>query len=915
MSESNIQLPSGFNLNNKNFQIPHPVQRKGNIDNYKNILNANNMEKKIRNYKINKNLKYNEYNSQIENGGNNIFDSLINLSKPQKNEYNYIDNGEETNSIDNKLFKVKRDMEDVKKNINKLNKKMINIKNNSEQLEINKSNYENELINLISNSETLEEMYNTEIAFIKNGKFDNSYGIQISKEEIQNININKFINQIITLIKIMNNDNKEEEEIESSNLYFNSLFNYISQIHSNFINQLRNKNNDEKAFSRFFSSLYEIILDELNEKYPFNVINSLLHYIIKFNIINEQIKKCENFVEMEYKIQKEKINEEMIELTMALIFYENHKHEILNLTSKIQDEINEQKKIKENSNLIKDNHIIDSYERDTDYVNLENIHKKKEIINFNNRDNKDFEKSINESILREKNKNKIKLGIPDITIEKISKGNNLENKKKKRQIYENYLNNGIRLNESKNKKNQIYLNSISEYNNKTNISYNYNFNTNFVDIKPIERKIENKKKNILTIKNVFNLNNQRRKKYNSNASLNEFNTNPVDKNIETKDIKINRILTKNAGNKININFKKILNNLTTKKNINKPEANNLFKYNKTTISNDEKPITTYKKGNLNNNKILNTKAFLSKNHKNNSSMKNIQNKISNTNLILNINNNIKFNSKDTNRIKKRLRNSSNLLTNEIKDININLNKLFELKEKDNNINKIYKGKKITKTSENSKNKDLNIHLKSSKKAKMESFCYFKFLKINDNTKKFNPLNVCSINPEYFDYYECYISIDYSSGSLKISPKISLEKIKYLPFNNKKISLINNLNNSIYIEMKLKDITSVKLEKYAKDIIQIQNILLKNKIKANNNFSINKLLNIKEIKDIKIEQSEKIKAALCNFFPFSFVIENNIKLDLVFINYEQFDIWLRNLKSIAYNNLKFSKIGKSYTNDN
>ena len=210
MSESNIQLPSGFNLNNKNFQIPHPVQRKGNIDNYKNILNANNMEKKIRNYKINKNLKYNEYNSQIENGGNNIFDSLINLSKPQKNEDYYIDNGEETNSIENKLFKVKRDMEDVKENINKLNKKMINIKNDSEQLEINKSNYENELINLISNNETLEEMYNTEIAFIKNGKFDNSYAIKISKEEIQNININKFINQIITLIKIMNNDNKEE---------------------------------------------------------------------------------------------------------------------------------------------------------------------------------------------------------------------------------------------------------------------------------------------------------------------------------------------------------------------------------------------------------------------------------------------------------------------------------------------------------------------------------------------------------------------------------------------------------------------------------------------------------------------------------------------------------------------------------
>ena len=249
----------------------------------------------------------------------------------------------------------------------------------------------------------------------------------------------------------------------------------------------------------------------------------------------------------------------------------------------------------------------------------------------------------------------------------------------------------------------------------------------------------------------------------------------------------------------------------------------------------------------------------------------------------------------------------------MKDININLNKLFELKEKDNNNNKIYKGRKITKTAGSSKEKNSNKQLKTLKKEKMESFCYFKFLKIKDNKNKFNPLNVLSINPEYFDYYECYISIDFTSGCIKISPKISLEKIKYIPSNNKNI--IHTLNNSFNIEMKLKDVTSVKLEKYTKDIIQIQNILSKNKIKTNNNFSINRLLNIKEIKDINIEQSEKIKAVLCNFFPFSFVIENNIKIDLVFINYEQFDIWLRILKSIAYNNLKFSKIRKSYTNYN
>ena len=197
MSESNIQLKSEINISNKNFHIPHPGKKKGSNNNIKNI---NNLKNKIRNSKIDNilliknNIKGKLYNSQIENGGNNIFDSLINLSKPKKNNENYIDDKEEKNLIEKKLSKAKRDMEDVKENINKLNQKMINIKNNSEQLEINKSNCENELINLISNKETLEEMYNTEITYIKNRHSDNSCEIKVSKEEIQNISINKFTN-------------------------------------------------------------------------------------------------------------------------------------------------------------------------------------------------------------------------------------------------------------------------------------------------------------------------------------------------------------------------------------------------------------------------------------------------------------------------------------------------------------------------------------------------------------------------------------------------------------------------------------------------------------------------------------------------------------------------------------------------
>ena len=908
MSENISQYKQNIILQNKNFLIPHPRHKNEKSDN----INANNIKtSKILNKSlVIKNNQNQGNNTHIETVSNNIFDSLINLSKLQNKEKIYSDDDKETNSTEKKLSKAKRDMENVKENIDKLNKRMVNMKNKLEKIEINKSNFENELINLISNKETLEEMYNTEITFIKNGILDNCSEIKVSKEEIQNLNINKFINQIITLIKSMNNDIKEEE-INSNNPHFNFLLDKINQIHTNFINQLGKIADEENLIALFYSNLYEIIMDKFEKKYPLNVIKSLINYLVKFNNINEQINKCQNFIEMEYKIQKEKINEEMIELTLALIFYEKHKHDILSLTSKLQDELNEKRKLKENK--INENHNFDLYDRDSDIVNPEYIQKQKEIIEYNEKDKKenfDYKKYFNNKKIRTKKQNIIKLGISNINIEKIAEENIIVKKENKNKIHENYLNSGIYLNENKKKvhiKNSMTDKSISGYNNKTNLSHVYNFNTSFVDIKPIKRKIENNKKNIFVLRNIFNLNKPKRKKYNSNVNLSEYKTNSLDKKIEIKSNKANQISKKNN----NINNKRIINDLIIKKNINQSKINrffkNMFQINKTTFPNEESFLSDHKKGYLNdNNRILTFKKSLSgtntntspkKNNKSkNTSMKNIRNKANNSNLILTINNNINFGPNVSYKTYKKIKNINNILTDNLKDININLNNLYKIKNSN-------------KTVPNSNEKGLDSELKTLKQEKMESFCFFKFFKMNGNMKKFNPLNVCSINPEYFDYYECYIAIDFISGCLKISPKINLEKIKFIPLNNKSISLINTFNNSFYIQIKLKDILSVKLEKYSKDIVKVQKILSKYKINTNNKFSINKFINKKEIKEIKLDQNEKIKAALCNFFPFSFSIKNNIKIDLVFINYEQFGAWLNNLNSVVHNNIMLSKIGK------
>ena len=70
-------------------------------------------------------------------------------------------------------------------------------------------------------------------------------------------------------------------------------------------------------------------------------------------------------------------------------------------------------------------------------------------------------------------------------------------------------------------------------------------------------------------------------------------------------------------------------------------------------------------------------------------------------------------------------------------------------------------------------------------------------------------------------------------------------------------------------------------------------------------SINKLLYMKEVSEINMDQNEKIKAALCNFFAFTIKFGNYKinKVECIFINYDLFNIWNKCLEMIAENNNK------------
>jgi hypothetical protein len=176
---------------------------------------------------------------------------------------------------------------------------------------------------------------------------------------------------------------------------------------------------------------------------------------------------------------------------------------------------------------------------------------------------------------------------------------------------------------------------------------------------------------------------------------------------------------------------------------------------------------------------------------------------------------------------------------------------------------------------------------------------------------FNPLKN-NIDLNNSEYNEGLISKDISTKSITIIPIFSNQNDKNNFINSQKMFINSNGLDTINIE--IKKITNVYLNNLMDNIIKIRNIYLKynsnknkqnRKEKENESLNINKLLNSREIMNIKdLSQEEKIKAGLCNFF--SLIIEFNYihKIELVIINFNQFNLWLTYLKHILEMNLQY-----------
>ena len=198
----------------------------------------------------------------------------------------------------------------------------------------------------------------------------------------------------------------------------------------------------------------------------------------------------------------------------------------------------------------------------------------------------------------------------------------------------------------------------------------------------------------------------------------------------------------------------------------------------------------------------------------------------------------------------------------------------------------------------------------------DSFCYFKILSKNEH--RFNPLssNCNSSSPESLGYFKGFISINFNKNYLLLQPKIkvtnssafststsSTSRKTEKTYGNINESFLNESNNLPPLKIQLHKINNTAVQSIVKDIIKIHRAYLKqSNTNRNGVLNINKLIQIKELNEIKMDSNDKIKSALCKYFPFCIVFNNfKERLEVIFTNYEDFRNWLNGLGMISNDN--------------
>ena len=923
---------SDDSINNNNFNSKENKQSlKNELNNPKEIKKKRIQEliDEIERSEKTKDKTKNEHN-KIYNKKSNIENKNSKLKiveKKEKINFDKIDNDiKKMNQVIN-IFAKKKIINNKCNN----NKENLDYKNNENNSKLDLKTLNNKKIVIknddITNNRSLDSIFNKNDHNKKEGKdiiiFNKTKSPTISLKNIFNIKDNQKIKRnkdtskiyynkkmkgVFNTYKINNKINKiiNTNDIKDKKINSNLIQNLVDNIKNNFIQNNDNKNiNIENEDNDKEKNMDIKINNEITE----NIINNLLipknnksvnmnnNNLINYLNQKNQNEKCKN-----KNLKKFITNNEIIsnninnnnEITLPI-----SNQPISNRISKLNLNIFiTQNKENDNNRLLETNILSEpsmkrerNRENQSDYFygsgfnsdNINNGISKEEILNSDDKINNGEKSELSNDNYRKINLNK-KLfeNRNKLIIDNNFFSTNNRNKRIRKINQGSKVNNALtNSNKENNLKSQYYL-----FYNTHELSINNNYGENSSRSK--------KRVNKLLLKNLSNSQNYNNKKNSKNklkyidlSYLNQFNNSLMKSTVNKNSYSIN--------NEKYFGLKKpslLLNNLKNKSR----QFNNVF----TEINNSE-------------NKIQN------KNRKN-QTIKLIKNKSGSFNQVLN--------TMDTN---SNIQNQKNRI-------------IFLNKNKDLNKNKIKKDKTdLKKLLENNLKNMIpktKLHFNPKKifaEGVMESFCYFKIL--DKDSPKFNPLDSCTINPESLGYSEGYISLDVILGQFRIIPKNimsknfkSNNKNSFLIHNNSlsfaEYTLFNNGNNVFSFEIDknekknciridLKNINCVRIKKIMQDIIKIHKIFLKynshsgyeyednnGKIKKKV-LSINKLLYMKEITEINLDQNDKIKAALCNFFAFTILFGDYKvnRVECIFINFDLFNIWYKCLEMIAENNNK------------
>ena len=737
--------------------------------------------------------------------------------------------------------------------------------------------------NYISKKETLNEMYEYLINDIKNKNKDNidkNYNINITLEELYFNNKESYINKILKVFKDIYNSNNKK--------YYILIKNTINKAYEDLLFLKNNQSTDKNILvNNFFFKISKLIsTSNSDEQY----INILLKILIKLNIISDKINKIIKFLDTEYKSKSSEIQNQISEKEKKTNSLEIKKVELTQLKNIIIEKTKILKRRKtpfyeriKNSDI--HNNLLNSISSSINFSC--------ELFNKSKSNSKSKSKDSNKYLYKNYNnfgfcKNKTvrhskeKLGMNLIK--------NLNQKNKQ-----------VKYNTNKLSNNKIFLNGISKNLNGKNSFYftkenHINQNKDFNENIKTERKIliKNKFKNCLTSGNKRNkiIKLIKDNTYNRFNLTESFNNSIFNNTYEIK-YRINDVSNGNSNYLKDKKFKKEFNKNFSNK-------NNYIKENsiKTEREKENTNDLNYKirvKKILNEDQILQKKNFnltniysINKNSFFKTISSNKSKHINKWKNILGGKNKIKSEEKNEKFEKFALK------LNQLSNINIKtLNNCFSKRENISKPNKIIN----------------NINSIRNNNDELKYFFYYKFLE--NDSQMFNPLKN-NIDLNNSEYNEGLISKDISTKSITIIPIFSNQNDKNNFINSQKMFINSNGLDTINIE--IKKITNVYLNNLMDNIIKIRNIYLKynsnknkqnRKEKENESLNINKLLNSREIMNIKdLSQEEKIKAGLCNFF--SLIIEFNYihKIELVIINFNQFNLWLTYLKHILEMNLQY-----------